>query len=413
MTIKFKTIVISMIFMIINASCTVSEIIDAERTALDIASLNISENLLLDIGIIRFESGVPEGNDADKTGIYQEIREAESRYFPYHIKTTLEKTGYWGSVRVIPSRAAITDVIVSGRVLRSDGENVSLRIIAKDSLGQEWFEKDYTTQTGLRSYSENRDRAIDPYQKVFNDFANDLRLYAASLHGSVNKRIQQTSELLFFADMVPTVYGPYLNEHEGSIELLRLPPENDPMVMRLRGIRERDRLVIDSINEHYANYYYGIALPYEGWRKKARENQVNIRDTKRAATVRALIGVAVTAGSINMDTRDTSRSRRNIKRATQSVGIDRGIRTIIDAWQLRQSTNSYRNQIGELSESFIAEAAPLIVEVEGQSRRLVGTAESQYEGWRKLLKEISDIETEVPDSKSTETTTSNNNISLN
>ena len=111
MTIKFKTFVISMIFMIINASCTVSEIIDAERTALDIASLNISENLLLDIGINRFESGVPEDNDADKTGIYQEIREAESRYFPYHIKTTLEKTGYWGSVRVIPSRAAITDVL--------------------------------------------------------------------------------------------------------------------------------------------------------------------------------------------------------------------------------------------------------------------------------------------------------------
>jgi hypothetical protein len=213
--------------------------------------------------------------------------------------------------------------------------------------------------------------------------------------------------------MIPTVYGPYLNNDEGSIELLRLPPENDPMVKRLRGIRERDRSVIDSINEHYANYYYGIALPYEGWRKKARENQINIRDTKRAATVRALIGVAVTAGSINMDTSDTSRSRRNIKRATQSVGIDRGIRTIIDAWQLRQSTNSYRTQIGELSESFIAEAAPLTIEVEGQSRRLVGTAESQYEGWRKLLKEINDLETAIPDSQYIDTTTSTGNNNLN
>ena len=413
MIINFRQTLILMLIMSFTASCTVSEIIDAERTALDIASLNISENLLLDVGIIRFEGGVPEDNDADKTGIYQEIREAESRYFPYHIKTTLEKTGYWGSVRVIPSKTVITDVIVTGRVLRSDGENVSIRIKAKDSSGQEWFERDYTTQTGLRSYSENRDRAIDPYQKVFNDFANDLRLYAASLHSSVNKRIQQTSELLFFADMIPTVYGPYLNNDEGSIELLRLPPENDPMVKRLRGIRERDRSVIDSINEHYANYYYGIALPYEGWRKKARENQINIRDTKRAATVRALIGVAVTAGSINMDTSDTSRSRRNIKRATQSVGIDRGIRTIIDAWQLRQSTNSYRTQIGELSESFIAEAAPLTIEVEGQSRRLVGTAESQYEGWRKLLKEINDLETAIPDSQYIDTTTSTGNNNLN
>jgi|TARA_B110000914_G_C15508362_1_gene469488 hypothetical protein len=388
--------------LIITSACTVSEVIDAERTTLDVASLNISENLLLDVGVVKFDPGIPEENDSDKTGIYEEIREAESRFFPYHIKATLEKTGYWGSVRVIPSRAVITDVIISGRIIRSDGEYASLLIKVEDITGEEWFSREYSTQTGLRSYSESRDRAVDPYQKIFNDFANDLRFFAASLHSSDNKRIQQISELMFFANMVPSVYEPYLSVENNFIQLIRLPPENDPMVQRLRGIRERDRLVVDSINEHYANYYYGVALPYEGWRKKARENQVIIRDTKRAATVRALIGVAVTAGSINMDTSDTSRSRRNIKRATQSVGMDRGIRTIIEAWQLRQSTNSYRAQIGELSESFIAEAAPLVIQVEGQSRRLTGTAESQYEGWRKILKEINQLETEITTTDVTE-----------
>ena len=391
-----KIFFIICITLIITPACTVSEVIDADRTTLDIASLNISENLLLDVGVVKFDPGIPEENDADKTGIYEEIRETESRFFPYHIKATLEKTGYWGSVRVIPSRTVITDVIISGRIIRSDGEYASLLIKVEDITGEEWFSREYSTQTGLRSYSEGRDRAVDPYQKIFNDFANDLRFFAASLHSSDNKRIQQISELMFFKNMVPSVYEPYLSNKNNFIQLVRLPPENDPMVKRLRGIRERDRLVVDSINEHYANYYYGVALPYEGWRKKARENQVSIRDTKRAATVRALIGVAVTAGSMNMDTRDTSRSRRNIKRATQSVGMDRGIRTIIEAWQLRQSTNSYRAQIGELSESFIAEAAPLVIEVEGQSRRLTGTAESQYEGWRKILKEINQLETEIP-----------------
>ena len=395
-----KKIILFSFFMVILSGCTVSEVIEAERTNLDIATLNISENFLLDIGILIFESGVSEENDPDKTGIYGEIRAAESRYFPYHLKTTLEKTRYWGSVRVIPSRDAITDVIISGEIIRSDGEYAELEISAEDITGKKWFSREYSIQTGLRSYSEGRDRTNDPYQKIFNDFSNDLRLYASDLHGSVNKKIQQTSELLFFANMVPSVYEQYFSNNEGQIEILRLPADNDPMVVRLKGIRERDRLVIDSINEHYANYYYGIAIPYEGWRRKARENQIDIRDTKRAASIRALIGVAVTAGSINVDTSDTSRSRRNIKRATRSVGIDRGSRTIIDAWQLRESTRSYRNQIGELSESFIAEAAPMIIEVEGQSRRLTGTAESQYEGWRKILKEINLIEsgeTSIPE----------------
>ena len=38
-------------------------------------------------------------------------------------------------------------------------------------------------------------------------------------------------------------------------------------------------------------------------------------------------------------------------------------------------------------------ATPLVVEVEGESRRLTGTAEAQYEGWRKLLREIYQAET--------------------
>ena len=49
--------------------------------------------------------------------------------------------------------------------------------------------------------------------------------------------------------------------------------------------------------------------------------------------------------------------------------------------------------IRELSESFGAEAAPMVVTVEGQTRRLTGTAAAQYESWRRLLKQIYEAET--------------------
>ena len=35
----------------------------------------------------------------------------------------------------------------------------------------------------------------------------------------------------------------------------------------------------------------------------------------------------------------------------------------------------------------------MVVNVEGQERRLTGTAEAQYESWRQLLKEIYDADT--------------------
>ncbi|MGB5346284.1 MAG: hypothetical protein WBN23_08975 [Woeseia sp.] len=380
--------------LVIASGCTVSEVIDAERTELAVAERDIAENLLLDVGIVNFDPGVPRRNDPEKSGVYEEIRMAEARYLPYHIKTTLQGTGFWGAVRVIPSREVYTDVVLSGEIERSDGEYIELKVSADDATGRHWFERSYEMQTGLRSYDMGRDRTQDPYQKVFNDIANDLREFAVTLSPKDVQRIREVSEMRFFADMAPAVYSDYVaTDKEGMTSLVRLPAENDPMVDRLRQIRERDRLVIDTLNEHYANFYYGVALPYEGWRKKARENAINVRQVKRSATMRALLGVVVVAGSMQIDTNSSSRSRRNAKRVTQVVGIDRGIDTIISAWRLRQSADLYREDIRELSESFIAEAAPLTVQVQGQTRRLTGTAEAQYEGWRKLLKDIYELET--------------------
>ena len=389
-----KFLILLLLTSIASYGCTVSEVITAEKTELDVATLNISENLLLDIGIVRFDPNVPENNNSEKTGVYEGLREAEARYLPYHIKTTLQSTGYWGAVRVLPSEDAYSDVLISGLIERSDGEYVTLRVKAEDLTGRQWFEKTYSMQTGSRSYAMNRDRTEDPYQKVFNDLANDLRTYAAGLSAKEISAIRQTSELMFFADMAPTAFGEHLVEDEdGKVTMVRLPAENDPMVARLRQIRERDRLVVDTLNEHYANFYYGIAIPYEGWRKKARESAIDIRQTKRSATMRALLGLAVTAGAMTMNTSSSSRSGQYSKRAIQSVGIDRGIRTIYSAFQLRRSVSIYRDEIGELSESFIAEATPLTVRVEGETRRLTGTAEAQYESWRKLIKDIYQLET--------------------
>lgn len=380
---------------IVNTGCTVSEVITGDSTELDVASLDISESLLLDVGIVNFDAGVPKKNNVEKSGIYPEVRMAEARYLPYHIKTTLQGTGYWGAVRVIPSRYVFTDVTLSGRIVRSDGEFVTLVITAEDSLGNEWFENKYSTQTGLTSYAEYRDRSNDPYQKIFNDIANDLRAHASLLEPKQITRIRQASELKFFADMAPTAYGEHLAvDEDGFTTIVRLPAENDPMVARLRQIRERDRLVIDTLNEHYANFYYGIALPYEGWRKTAREQAVAYRQTRRSATMKALLGVVVVAGSMSIE---TGGSHSRAKQAAQFTGINRGMRTIYDAWRMRSSANIYRENIKELSESFVAEAAPLVIQVEGQSRRLTGTAEAQYESWRKLLKEIYQVESGFSD----------------
>ena len=376
------------------AGCSVNEVVTAEETELVVAEVPKAESQLLDVGIIEFQSGIPADNDPEKTGVYGDIREAESRYLAYHLKATMQGTGHWGAVRVIPSEEAFTDIIISGQILTSDGEFVEIEVTATDTMGRHWYTRTYETQTGISSYSERRDKRQDPYQKVFNDIANDLYAYAAQLPAQDIRRMQQVSELKFFADMSPLAYGEHLGvDEDGIVTIRRLPAENDPSVDRLRRIRERDRLVVDMLNEHYANFYYGIAIPYHSYRKAAREESVNYRQVKRQAALQTIMGVVVLAGSLSMDTSDTSRSRSNIKRGLQNVGIAEGFNTIMNGISRRNEAGMHVEAIRELAESFGTEAAPMVVTVEGQARRLTGTAAAQYESWRKLLREIYEAET--------------------
>jgi len=380
--------------LLLLGACAVEEIITAEETKLVVAEAPPDEALLLDIGISEFIAGVPANNDPAESRVFREIRSAEARYLPYHLKNTLQGTGHWGAVRVVPSRNAYTDIVVSGEIKKSDGEFIEIDISVADARGRHWFSKTYAAQTGMSSYSENRDRRQDPYQKVFNDVANDLREFVKTLPPENIRQLRQVTELKFFADMSPRAYGEHLLKGEtGELAIVRLPAENDPSVDRLRQIRERDRLVVDTLNEHYANFYYGIAIPYHSWRKVSREESINYRQVKRSATIQTLIGAVVLAGSLAVDTSDSSLSRQRMKGGLQGIAIGEGFQSIMSGISRRSEAKMHIESIKELSESFGAEAAPMVVTVKGETRRLTGTAAAQYESWRRLLKDIYEAET--------------------
>lgn len=379
--------------ILVSPGCTVTEIVTAEETELVVATVPKEESQLLDVGVIEFDPGIPENNDPEKSRVYNEIRNAESRYLAYHLKTTMQGTGHWGAVRVLPSSEAFSDILINGRIKKSDGEFIEVEVAVSDTSGQHWFTRTYKTQTGISSYSERRDRRLDPYQKIFNDIANDVKAYADTLAPERVERLQQISELKFFADMSPRTYGEHLIvDEDGLVSVQRLPADNDPTVDRLRQIRERDRLVVDMLNEHYANFYYGISIPYHSYRKASREEAINYRQVQRSARLQTIMGIIVVAGSLAIDTNDTSYSRSQMKRGIQNVGISQGLSSIMSGFTRNSEASIHIEAIEELAESFGSEAAPMVVNIEGQSRRLTGTAAAQYESWRKLLRDIYEAE---------------------
>jgi len=54
------------------------------------------------------------------------------------------------------------------------------------------------------------------------------------------------------------------------------------------------------------------------------------------------------------------------------------------------------DSLKQLGDSFQSEVAPMVVDVEGRTLQLKGSAEEQYAEWRRLLKELYENETGLP-----------------
>jgi hypothetical protein len=70
-----------------------------------------------------------------------------------------------------------------------------------------------------------------------------------------------------------------------------------------------------------------------------------------------------------------------------------GVAGVISGYKKREEAKIHTESIKEISGSFQNEAAPLVVDVEGRTLRLTGTAEEQYAEWRRLLHELYKEET--------------------
>jgi hypothetical protein len=354
----------------------------------------IPENQLLDVWIEVFDPGTLPTDPEDAAGLSLDIREAESRYLPEQLRETMEKTGYWGAVRMVPRGTEGSEVLVSGTILVSDGEQLELAISARDATGREWFNAVYEARVPALVYQSTRMRG-DPFQSLFNAIANDLAKFRATLTAADITNIRRVAELRFAADLAPDAFAGYLEHGEsGDYRITHLPSHDDPMYRRVQAIRERDFLLIDTLNGHYDNFYREMDKPYNEWRRARSDEAAAMREIEKEALKRKLIGVAAIAGAIAIEASGKGNNAAgSVIRDTMVLG---GVYAIKTGFDKDSETEIHRDAIEELGESFASEAQPLVVEVEGETHELTGSAETQYTKWRALLKQIYTIETGLP-----------------
>lgn len=377
--------------LILASGCSTSRNVKYESVDLARNDREIPADELLDVGVILFDPGIKESDQSPDSLVFPEVRKAESRYMPYQLKTTLEASGNWGSVWVLPEKSDSVDVLVWGRIDHSDGLDVVVRAGAWDATGREWLNKTYKTRVPEKAYSKYRDKGQDPYQNVYNEIANDLLAARNKLVSRDRQAIHDVAELRFAADLAPAAFDGYLaKDKKGQYSVARLPAADDPMLVRMRAVREREFAVVDTINEYYAGLYFDLGTPYEDWRKVSREETLKYQDLKRSAMLRYLLGGAAILGAVLYEGSGGSNS------GVTMVGVMGGIEGIKSGIGKSAEASIAREGLKEQGKSLESEAEPLVVDVEGQTLRLTGSAEEKYKEWRQLLKQIYEKETGLP-----------------
>lgn len=386
-----RLFVLALLVAAVTSGCTAGRTIDYEQTDLVRAAGELPDAERLDVGIILFDAGIEAGTVDEKKLVFPEVRQAEARYMPYHLKTTLESSGQWGSVWVVPERSDAVDLTVWGRIDQSDGLDVVLRVGAWDATGREWLNSRYVVTVPEKAYSKYREPGQDPYQSVYNLIANDLLKIRQGMSAKDLATVRNVAELRYGAALLPAAFADLLEQDKsGRYKLRRLPAADDPMLARMRAVREREYALADTLNEYYANLYFELAKPYEDWRKMSREEMIRYQDLRRSAFIRGTAGALALLAAVLYEGGGGDNS------AITMAGIYGGFEGLKSAMEKRAESNISRDALKEAGAGFSAEAEPLVVEVEGQTRRLTGTAEARYLEWRRLLREIYSAETGVP-----------------
>jgi hypothetical protein len=382
-------------FALLLAGCVVQDQRPVQRIGAERATTEVAPDELLDVGVRLFDPNVPEDEaEREKRRIFPEVRKAESRYFPVLVRDTLEDTGQWGQVRVLPREGTGMDVFVDGRILASDGRELKLEIVATDATGRTWFSKTYEFQADTRAYRpDDISRPSDPFENLYNTLANDLLAARRALTVEQRVQLRQVSDLRFAADLAPYAFGSYLvQDRKGQYSPVRLPAAGDPVVQRMERVRERDYALVDTLNEHYSSFGDGVAEPYTNWRKYNHEELEAESQAKREALTRQVLGAVAVVGGI-MAGQETSSSAGSAAATAAVIG---GIYAFKSGLDKRAEIKIHAESLKQLGDSFQAEVQPMVVDIEGRTLQLTGSAEEQYAEWRKLLRELYEDETGLP-----------------
>lgn len=380
----------TVLILVSSTACTTTQVVTSNSKPAVQSSTLIPQDELLDIGIEPLNPNIPENlEQLEKELIVPDVRRAESSFIAYHLKDTLELTGNWGAVRVTPQSSNAVDLYVTGRILVSDGEHLHVEITVSDATGKTWYKRDYKDSASKFSYEKPVE---DPFQDLYNDIANDLLAAREQRSRGEILNVKTVSNLKFAADLAPDAFGEYLDASKrGQLSVSQLPAGNDSMMQRVDRIKEQEYLFVDTLDDYYSRFHREMRPSYDEWRHATYDEAIRLREVERQARNRLIGGALLIAGGLVAG----SESDTWAGDAAAAGAVMGGIGAIKSGLGRRKEAEIHAESLRELSQSLGTEITPYVLDIEGKTIELSGTAQEQYAQWRQLLRDIYIEETSV------------------
>lgn len=367
---------------LVLAGCVSQTVKSTSVPALEQPKKLVPENEVLDVGVAILDPGIDNLTDDDQ--VYPEIRRAEATFIARELAQVLEGVGAWGAVRVVPDDKQFTDLLVTGRIAHSDGERLALAVIVTDATGAVWIDKTYEGTTSRYAYDQRAATNQDPFLLVYRLIANDM---LDKFNASTSKErvtVRQVAELRFARAFAENAFADYLQEDkDGEYQLRRLPAEDDPMLERVRNLRQRNYVFVDTLQGHYDGFSEEMYTPYQEWRKLSYDEVIAQRELQQEANQRLIAGAAAVVAGIAAQGSSSSYAR-----TAGAVGIAGGGYLLKSGLEKRAESSIHSLAIEELGQSLQAEITPRVIELEDRTVRLSGSAEDQYSQWRELMADL-------------------------
>ena len=349
-------------------------------------SQNVPEDLLLDVGVAIFDPGLDDMDDDVEELTNPQIRVAESRYAPFLLAETLQRSANWGIVRLMPNASSPMDLYINGTILESNGESMAMRIEVIDSTGRHWYTKLYDQEISQFSYDPSQRQQNDPFQILYNNIANDLLAWKkANIEEDEIMEIRMISEILFAQRFSPEVFDDYLIQNrDGYLEIISLPADSDPMLSRIRDIRERDFMFIDTVQDYYATYVRQMRLPYDSWREQSYYETITLRELEASARRRFIAGAATVVGGLAAATQGSNYGTA----IGGAYAVGAGAYLLKSGFDKQAEARIHMEALEELGQSLENEVAPQVINLDDRTITLSGSVDEQYEQWREILADL-------------------------